>query len=421
MGQLGMRITDLLRTIDVFEQLSSDDLDQLSRRMQDRHLRADEILCRQGAPVESMFIVLSGCIELAAAALEGRPSSSQRLKAGDSFGEVELISGVPHPTTATADGHSRVLEFHKDDFEAIVSQRPQLMRTMLAAISRRAVQANRRLLTEPSSGTGVSSSCRVFTVFSPRGGAGKTTVAIGLATRLAELAPQRVVLLDLDLLFDDATLELSLCAPASLASIADEDLAHFDPSALSSYLVEHPSSLRVLVGATSPEEGERVTAAHVRAALAAIRRQFLVAVVDCGSNFSEPTLAAMEAADRLLVVCTPELVALRDMRDCQRVFGQVLHFDKTKVSYVFNHPLPSAGLTRLQFESALEQPMSLDIPHAGESARRPGFARAIDQLARELRPTEAGPVDAFAPTRTARATRKPSRGLPRLWRRDHER
>jgi pilus assembly protein CpaE len=143
-----------------------------------------------------------------------------------------------------------------------------------------------------------------------------------------------------------------------------------------------------MVGATSPEEGERVTGAHVRAALAALRRQFLVTIVDCGNTFSEPTLAALEAGDRLLVLCTPELATLRDVRDCQRIFGQALHIDKAKLSYILNHPLPSTGLTRVQFESALEHPMSHEIPHAGELASKPVFAKAVGQLVAELRPPE---------------------------------
>jgi hypothetical protein len=92
------------------------------------------------------------------------------------------------------------------------------------------------------------------------------------------------------------------------------------------------------------------------------------------------------------------------VRDCQRIFGQALHVDKARVSYVFNHPLPAAGLSRVQFETALEQPIALEIPHAGESvskvpslkgsrpARQQGhsrFGQAIDDLARELQPPEA--------------------------------
>jgi pilus assembly protein CpaE len=195
--------------------------------------------------------------------------------------------------------------------------------------------------------------------------------------------------MDLDLLFDDTTLELDLSVSASLGGLAGEQAQDLDARTISGLEVEHASGLRLLVGATTPEEGERVTGAHVRAALLALKRQFLVTVIDCGGTFSEPTLAALDMADRVLVVCTPELLTLRDVRECQRLFGQALHLEKNRVAYVFNHPAPTVGLTRRQFEDALEQRMLLEIPHAGQGAEKPVFAKAIDQLVRELGTTAA--------------------------------
>lgn len=405
-----MRINDLLRTIDLFEQLSSDELDQLSRRMHERRLQPGEVVCRSGDAVEAMFIVLSGCVELALPAGEGRPPTRHQLTAGDSMGEIALLSGEPHAATATAIGESRVLVLARDDFEALVAGRPALMRTMLAAVSRRATQTNRRLLTEQPTSTATTSSGQIYAVFSPRGGAGKTTLATRLATHLAELMPQRVSLFDLDLVFDDAALELNLSPTTSLANIAERDLEHLDPRMLNEYLTDHPTSLRVLVGATSPEQGELVTATHVRAALAALKRQFLVTLIDCAGTFTEPTLAALESADRVLVVCTPDLASLRDLRDCQRVFDQALHLDNKHLFYVFNHPLPVAGLTRQQFESAFEQPMAVEIPHAGEAAAKAGFSRAIDQLVRELHPAKGDAGDAWTSAEAVSSSPDGSRG-----------
>ena len=250
----------------------------------------------------------------------------------------------------------------------------------------------------------------VCAFFSPRGGSGKTTLATRLAVRLAQLMPQRIALLDLDLFFDDAALQLDLSPSVSLANAAEEHLQELDPQTLNRYLSDHPSSLRVLIGATNPEQGERVTAAYVRAALGSLRRQFLVTVVDCGSTFGEPTLAALETADRVLVVCTPELATLRDVRDCQRLFGQALHLDKTRVAYVLNHPLPTVGLSRTQFESALEERMAIEIPHGGELASKPAFARAIDQLASEVRGLAAAAADILGATQSIDTPRSASMG-----------
>jgi pilus assembly protein CpaE len=243
---------------------------------------------------------------------------------------------------------------------------------------------------------------KVYAVFSPRGGAGKTTVATNLAMRHAHDYPERVALLDLSLTFGHAAPLLGLSPQSSLASVPAESLDDFDRRTLSTYLVEHPSTLKVLVAGNRPEEGEAVTAAHVRAALSAMKRQFAATVVDCGSSFDEPTIAALELADKVIVLGAPELNSLRDVRECQRVFGEIIHLDKDKLCFVLNQPQPYAALSRMQFETALEQEMFMELPHAGEAAHKaaargeplvaaaPGsaFAKAIQKLAHTLLPPE---------------------------------
>jgi pilus assembly protein CpaE len=156
--------------------------------------------------------------------------------------------------------------------------------------------------------------------------------------------------------------------------------------ALPRLIIRHSSGLGVLVGASRPEEGEQLTATDVRAAISELKRQFSVTVMDCANTYSEPLLAALESADRILVVCTPELTTLRDVRELQRLFGQALHLGKDRLSFVLNHPSPATGLSREQFERGLEERMLVEIEHAGERAMRPEFARALSKLADELDP-----------------------------------
>jgi pilus assembly protein CpaE len=214
--------------------------------------------------------------------------------------------------------------------------------------------------------------------------------------------PERTALLDLNLTFGHAAAWLGLHPETSLAGVPTESLANFDRRTLGHYLLEHGSGLQVLVAGTRPEEGEVVTAGHVRAALGTMKRQFSSVFVDCASSFDEPTLAALETADTIILVCTAELSTLRDVRECLRVFGEIIHLDLRRVCLVFNHNQPFAVLARDQFESALEQPMAFEVPHAGEAAFRASgrgeplvrlnansaFSKAIDKLVRALVPAE---------------------------------
>jgi pilus assembly protein CpaE len=250
----------------------------------------------------------------------------------------------------------------------------------------------------------------VYAVFSPRGGAGKTMLAVNLAVQQAQEQPERTALFDLNLTFGHAAALLGLEPETSLANVPSASLSDFDRRTLGEYLVEHATGLQLLVASTRPEEGELVTAAHARAALGTLKRQFSATFVDCGSGFDDPTIAALEVADRIIVVCTPELNTLRDIRECQRVFGEIMHVEPAKLCFVFNQHQPFVVLGREQFEAALEQPMAFELPHAGEAAYKAAargeplallsggspYVKAIDKLRRAVVPAE---------PRTARSSR----------------
>jgi CRP-like cAMP-binding protein len=397
-----MRVTDLLRTMDIFEALPSEELETIAQLLRERRLAETEVLCRQGDPGDALFIVTGGRIRLSTTDPSGNEKILTYFTDGQFFGEMALLTGDPRSATAVAESDSQLLVLDKYAFDDLLASHAQIMREMLKVVSQRTLQTNQQLLADDA-GTAVTVGAgQVYAVFSPRGGSGKTTLAVNLAAQYALEQPERAALLDLSLTFGHAASQLGLVPETSLAGVPAESLADFDRRTLGQYLVEHPTSLQVLVAGTRPEEGEVVTAAHVRAALGTMKRQFSATFVDCGSSFDEPTIAALEMADRILVVCTPELNTLRDVRECQRVFGEIIRLDLKRVSLVFNYNQPFAVLAKEQFESALEQQLDFELPHAGEAAYKAasrgeplvlsnsgsGYSKAVEKLLRTLVPVE---------------------------------
>lgn len=397
-----MRVTDLLRTMDIFEALPSEELETIAQLLRERRLAEAEVLCRQGDPGDALFIVTGGRIRLSTQDPSGNEKVLTYFTDGQFFGEMSLLTGAPRSASATAETDSQLLVLDKQDFDDLLASRAQIMREMLKVVSQRTLHTNQQLLAEEPGNAVTVGAGHVYVVFSPRGGAGKTTLAVNLAAHQAKEQPERTALLDLSLTFGHAAALLGLAPETSLAGVPSESLADFDRRTLGQYLVEHPSGLQVLVAGTRPEEGEVVTAAHVRAALAAMKRQFSATFVDCGSTFDEPTIAALEMADRVLVVCTPELNTLRDVRETQRVFGEIIRLDTKRVSFVFNHNQPFAVLGREQFEAALEQPMTFELPHAGDAAYKAAnrgeplalsnggssYSKAVEKIVRTIVPVE---------------------------------
>ena len=97
-----MRTSDLLRTSDLFEHWSTQELDLLARELQEQAFERGDVLCRQGEPAEAMLIIADGCIDLTSANPDGSTRTVRQLTAGQTIGDIALFSGEAHPATATA-------------------------------------------------------------------------------------------------------------------------------------------------------------------------------------------------------------------------------------------------------------------------------------------------------------------------------
>lgn len=390
--------TELLRRAEIFGNLSDQELAGIAQLMEERRYSEDQVLFRQGDPGDALLIVLEGRVKVYL-------QDGQReivlafFNSGDVLGEMALLTGEPRSANAVALSNTLVLALSKESFAAHLATNAGAMREMVRIMALRQFQMSQRLSHAPQESAEVAETGgRVYAVFSPRGGAGKTTVAVNLAASLARMVPGQVGLLDLALTFSHCALALNLSPKSTLASISEEFLSNMDAEELSFFLVGHSSSLKVLVAAGKPEEGESVTADVVRVALQGMRRLFPITVVDTDATFSEATIAALDAADKVLVLCAPELATVKDIRECQRVFAEVIHLPADRLLYVMNQTVPFSPLTPEQFSAAVEQKMWAEIPFGNDlpamaSARGEAFthlypesnvAKAIESIAHKL-------------------------------------
>jgi pilus assembly protein CpaE len=224
-------------------------------------------------------------------------------------------------------------------------------------------------------------------------------LATNLAVALAELTPDRVVIVDLDLLFGHVAMLLDLVPRTGLAGTTPAAIRALDRDSLAYYLAKHAeSSLRVLSGTMRPEESELVTGEHVRAILELLRRQFVHVVVDAGSRFAEPTLAALELADEVIVVGTPDPTRQRATSEAQRVLRDLLGIDSDRVRFVQNQASPYGKLSASELGVLLGTSRVLEVPFGGEEVTKAGLnglpvvmsrsanpmSKAVQALAREL-------------------------------------
>lgn len=149
---------------------------------------------------------------------------------------------------------------------------------------------------------------RMFTVASPTGGSGKTTVAANLASYLASDPGRRVLLVDLDLQFGGLGSTLHLHPTRSIADLAD------DPTDLPEMLVEHAAGFKVLCAPADPLQAEALGPEQVSAILDAARLHFDFVVVDTAPVLNEICLAAFDRSEKVLVLANLDVPSLKNMR-----------------------------------------------------------------------------------------------------------
>jgi len=172
----------------------------------------------------------------------------------------------------------------------------------------------------------------VVSVYSGKGGTGKTTVAVNLAAALAKQG-KKTAIIDLDLTFANVALFLDMQPKDTVAELAQER-GTLTMDLLRGFTVQHYSGLTVLAGPNTPESGEYVEPRHVESVLSVMRPFFDCIFVDLPANFSDTTIAAIENSDRVLVVMQPDIASIKAAHSTAAVLGSLQM--QEKVLYLFN-------------------------------------------------------------------------------------
>lgn len=236
---------------------------------------------------------------------------------------------------------------------------------------------------------------KVVTIFSPKGGSGKTVLATNIAVAAAR-SGVNTLLVDLDLQFGDAALALAVPPRATIADLAGSS-GDIDAEKLSAFVCTEPkTSLSLLAAPKRPEEAQILGQAELGAVLDAARSTYGAVVIDTGPLFDGAVLAALDRTDQLLLVCNPEITSLKNVRIGLDTLDR-LGFSRDRVSIVANRLGSPGGVGRRGIEEALEAEISFELPDdpevpaavnraipavlANDGGR---FARAVSKLAAEL-------------------------------------
>lgn len=236
---------------------------------------------------------------------------------------------------------------------------------------------------------------RMIAVYSPKGGVGTTTVSVNLALAIAARTPDQVALVDLTPMGGHVATNLDLRPKLTIADLIRDGQGMFSPEILkTTYLTRHEGGVLVLAGSPATTTTQLMPGDQATQIVESVIAAVPTVIVDLGSHLDDRVMAALNAADDVVIVVTPDFPALKAVHS----FFEYLAETNSKASeptVVVNEMYALQTLTPGDIETALGRRVAIRIPYdpllylraanqgtpvfAGAPTSQP--ARRYDQLA----------------------------------------
>lgn len=203
---------------------------------------------------------------------------------------------------------------------------------------------------------------RIVTVFSPKGGVGKTTSSVNLALALADKGARKVCLVDLDLAFGDVAITMQLFPTHSIEQAAGSEDS-VDLAMIEGLLTRHEDSLNILAAPAHPDVRERVTPLLISRILRSLRDGFDYTVVDTSPSFDDATLTALDETDECVVVATLDVPTLKNVKVALETMD-MLNIARGHRHLLLNRADDEVGIGVDKVEHILGMPVSVQVRSA---------------------------------------------------------
>jgi pilus assembly protein CpaE len=221
---------------------------------------------------------------------------------------------------------------------------------------------------QPQSGKGGPSTAArpgkggaVIVVFGPKGGIGTTMLTVNLAVGLHQRPDaNKVIVVDASLQFGDVGVFLNLSPNRNISDLCAtiEDL---DPDSIDTAALAHASGIKALLAPPRPEMADLVGPDHLKRILEELRKQYDYVVVDTATIINDTILTALDLADRIVLVATPDIPAIKNAR----LFFEItdaLNYPPNKIMLVINKVDKRSGITAQMIEDNIKHQVVGQIP-----------------------------------------------------------
>ena len=201
---------------------------------------------------------------------------------------------------------------------------------------------------------------KIITVYSPKGGAGCTTLAVNLAIALNN-EETRAVLVDANLQFGDVSVFLNEQGKNTILELAPR-INDLEPDVVEEILVKHEASgIRLLGAPQRPEMAEKVSSDNFSKVLQMLQRMYSYVIVDTSPILTDVILSTFDVTDIILLVTTQEIPAIKNAR----LFLDLVHtmgINKDRIVFAMNRHDKRIGITPERISENLKHEIAATIP-----------------------------------------------------------
>ena len=175
---------------------------------------------------------------------------------------------------------------------------------------------------------------KIIVVYSPKGGAGTTTLAVNLAVTL-QSDQSRVVLVDGNMQFGDVAVFLNELVKNSILELAPR-ADELDPEILNEVLINHASTgVRILAAPPRPEYAENVSGEQFQKVINFLARVYHYVIVDTSTTLTDVVLAAMDICHAVVLITTQDIPSLKSARQYLDL-AEILQIERRRILFVMN-------------------------------------------------------------------------------------
>ena len=211
-------------------------------------------------------------------------------------------------------------------------------------------------------GADAGSESKIITVYSNKGGIGKTTIAINLASELAKVTKDKVALVDLNLQLGDVSTFLNLNPAFDVNYVIHKLVDKDEATLLKAFEKYKNTSMYVLADPSYIEQSESITPQQITSLFNALKKVFPYVVVDMSSNIDPNSLKILDSSDWILFTTIVNIPAIRNCQRCLNLFRS-RRYPKDKVKVIINRYMENDEIKIEDIENTLGEKVYWKIPN----------------------------------------------------------